>query len=178
MGHLLLNKIHKEFHSTVLTDALEIHIIELPKILRKIENGEIRKADKLTLWAIFLINPNKIGGKEMSDNEEIKEAKELYDKIQSNEREQELAELRLKYIRDNNAIQKYGFEHGYERGMEEGKQEGIKEGIKEEREKGKKELLKERKKIAKKLLNLGLDIKQIQEITQLTINEIEELKNN
>ena len=141
-----------------MTDVLEIHIIELPKILRKIENGEIRKADKLTLWAIFLINPNKIGGKEMSDNEEIKEAKELYDKIQSNEREQELAELRLKYIRDNNAIQKYGYEHGIEE--------------------GKKELLKERKKIAKKLLNLGLDIKQIQEITQLTINEIEELKNN
>ena len=45
-------------------------------------------------------------------------------------------------------------------------------------EEGQKELLKERKKIAKKLLNLGLDIKQIQEITQLTINEIEELKNN
>ena len=149
-----------------MTDALEIHIIELPKILRKIENGEIRKADKLTLWAIFLINPNKIGGKEMSDNEEIKEAKELYDKIQSNEREQELAELRLKYIRDNNAIQKYGYEHGYEKGRED------------ENIAGKKELLKERKKIAKKLLNLGLDIKQIQEITQLTINEIEELKNN
>ena len=140
-----------------MTDALEIHIIELPKILRKIENGEIRKADKLTLWAIFLINPNKIGGKEMSDNEEIKEAKELYDKIQSSEREQELAELRLKYIRDNNAIQKYGYDHG----IEEGKKE-----------------LKERKKIAKKLLTLGLDIKQIQEITHLSINEIEELKNN
>ena len=125
----------KEFHSTVLTDALEIHIIELPKILRKIENGEIRKADKLTLWAIFLINPNKIGGKEMSDNEEIKEAKELYDKIQSSEREQELAELRLKYIRDNNAIQKYGYEHGYERGREDGKIAGMEEGKKEERKK-------------------------------------------
>ena len=111
----------KEFHSTVLTDALEIHIIELPKILKKIENEDVDKKDRLTLWTIFLINPDKIGGKEMSDNEEIKEAKELYDKIQSSEREQELAELRLKYIRDNNAIQKYGYEHGYERGREDGK---------------------------------------------------------
>ena len=30
-----------KFHSTVLTDALEIHIIELPKILKKIEDGKI-----------------------------------------------------------------------------------------------------------------------------------------
>ena len=93
--------------------------------MKKIEDGEVDKKDRLTLWTIFLINPDKIGGKEMSDNEEIKEAKELYDKIQSSEREQELAELRLKYIRDNNAIQKYGYEHGYERGREDGKIAGM-----------------------------------------------------
>ena len=81
----------------------------------------------------------------MSDNEEIKEAKELYDKIQSSEREQELAELRLKYIRDNNAIQKYGYEHGYERGREDGK-------------------------IA------GMEIEEVQKITELSVQEIKEIK--
>ena len=156
-----------------MTDVLEIHIIELPKILRKIENGEIRKADKLTLWAIFLINPNKIGGKEMSDNEEIKEAKELYDKIQSSEREQELAELRLKYIRDNNAIQKYGYEHGYERGREDGKIAGMEEGKKEGKKEGRKE---ERKKIATKLLEMGINLTDIEKITELSEKEIKQLK--
>ena len=179
----------KEFHSTVLTDALEIHIIELPKILKKIEDGEVDKKDRLTLWTIFLINPDKIGGKEMSDNEEIKEAKELYDKIQSSEREQELAELRLKYIRDNNAIQKYGYEHGYERGredgkivgMEEGKKEGIKkgkeEGKKAGREEGRKEGIdSERKRMAKKLLELGMEIEEVQKITELSVQEIKNIK--
>jgi hypothetical protein len=52
----------------------------------------------------------------MSDNENLKEAKQKYDAILADEREKELAELRLKYIMDEQATEEYG----YNRGLEEG----------------------------------------------------------
>ncbi len=66
---------------------------------------------------------------------------------------------------------------GLKEGLEEGKKEGLKEGLEE----GKKEGLKEGKKestieIAKAMLNKNFEIKTISEITNLSIEEIENLK--
>ena len=48
----------------------------------------------------------------MSENEDIKRAKEELEKIQADEREQELADLRMKHIRDTQAVEEYGYLKG------------------------------------------------------------------
>ena len=53
----------------ILTEDLEIHIIEIPKIAEKMEEGSLRK------WILFLENPEGEETKKMAEKEEeIKEA--------------------------------------------------------------------------------------------------------
>ena len=71
------------------------------------------------LWSLFIKNPERMGEKEMSENEDIKRAKEELEKIQADEREQELADLRMKHIRDTHSIERYGYLKGKAEGKEE-----------------------------------------------------------
>ena len=152
---------------------LELHIIELPKIIKALDNEQIDKNDKLQIWAKFLLFPEKVGEEDMKENEDIKEAKNELSKIQQDERERELARLRMKHIMDEKAIKQYANEVG----KEEGRREGLKEGREEGRIQGIKE--GERKKqleIAKELLNLKIDISDIIKATGLSKEEIDNLK--
>lgn len=79
----------------ILTEDLEIHIIELPKIKEKIEEGSLKK------WILFLENPEGEETKKMAESEkEIKEAIETLEEISSDEAKERMAELRQKYIMD------------------------------------------------------------------------------
>ena len=90
-----------------MTENLELVIIELPKMKKyKIENK------KLESWLKFIINPNKVGEKEMAKNKEIKEAKEEYDKIVSDEHEKMLIKLREKYWLDYNSMKNASYSKG------------------------------------------------------------------
>jgi uncharacterized protein YeaO (DUF488 family) len=80
------------------------------------DNVSINKS--LAVWSKFILDPNSLKESEMSDNENIKEAKQKYDEILADEHEKELAELRLKYIMDEQATELYG----YNRGLEDGKE--------------------------------------------------------
>lgn len=138
-----------EYSKIVLTNIFEVHIIELPKVKKINKKGE--EKDKLTVWLRFIKSPESIGKEEM-ENKEIKKAKVEYDKINQDERERELAELRLKYIRDQNAIRDYGYDRG--------KEDGIKEGVKN---------------IAKAMLENNIPLKQIMKCTGLSKEEIKEI---
>ena len=116
------------------------------------EKGRIKENESLSRWIKFLITPNELEEKEMDNDEAIKKAKEELEKIQNDEYEQRMAELRMKHIRDSKAIEAFG----YDRGLEEGEQ-------------------KAKKKLAKKLLSKGLKIEEIIEITELTKEEIENI---
>lgn len=109
----------EEFSKIILTDVLEIHIIELPKLIKQLEKNTISKNDKVAIWSMFIMHPERIGEKEMSENNDIKKAKVELTKIQQDEREQYLAHLRMKHIMDSKAIEK----HGYIKGKKEGKKE-------------------------------------------------------
>ena len=102
----------EEYSTKILTDVLEIDIIELEKLTKQLKNNEIDKKDKAMLWSLFIKNPERMGEKEMSENEDIKRAKEELEKIQADEREQELADLRMKHIRDTQAVEEYGYLKG------------------------------------------------------------------
>lgn len=89
----------------------------------------------------------------MIENENIKKAEEELEYLTGDEEIKRLAFLREKAIMDEKDA------------MSKAKREGIKEGIKESRID-----------IAKKMLNKGIDIETISEITELEKEEVEKLK--
>lgn len=117
----------------ILTDTLEIHIIELPKIINQLSGNKENKREKeklraisildpenvgdenmdewdkkLVLWMVFFWNPDALTEDELKENEDIRLAKEELEKLKQDEHERYLAELREKHIRDTQAIQDYG----------------------------------------------------------------------
>jgi predicted transposase/invertase (TIGR01784 family) len=101
---------------TVLTDDMEIYIIELPKFKKNgKKDNETRKLDS---WINFIEKPevDTVG----EGNEKIKKAKEVLEEISQDEREAYLAELREKYIMDQKAIEGAGFDKGMKQGIEQG----------------------------------------------------------
>ena len=99
----------------ILTEKLEIYIIELPKII-----GKEQKEDKLLDWLYFIDNPkSERVARSMEENEDIKEAVEKLNRISEDEKMQRIADLREKAILDEKAI--------YSKGRNDGKEEGIKE---------------------------------------------------
>ena len=99
----------------ILTDKLEIHIIELEKI----EENNQESNDKLLDWLYFLINPDSRRVKEkMEDNKELKEAKEKLDKITEDARMQQLAWWREKAIYEENTMLSSSYRKGKKEGEE------------------------------------------------------------
>lgn len=105
----------------VLTDMLELYIIEIPKVKRILEK---EPNDRLAQWVQFLDNPNeKEVFKAMEKNKEIKEAMEELEEVSKIKELRRIAELKDKAIRD----EKNGLRHAREEGRKEGREEGIKE---------------------------------------------------
>ena len=126
--HTKWNIREEEYRKIILTNTLELHIIELPKLLKQLKENNGLKKDKIVLWLMFILNPENLGDEIMSENEDIKKAKEELERIKLNEQDQRLAELRMKYILDQNAIRNSGFREGKEAGLQEGKEIGLQEG--------------------------------------------------
>ncbi len=143
--HTTWKIIETEGRKRILTEKLEIDIIELPKI-----EGKEKESGRLLDWLYFLENPkSRRVTEKMEESKEIKEAVEKLDSLSEDERMQRIADLREKAILDEKAI----YAKGLDDGIKEGKQ-------------------KEKLEIAKKLKNNGLCIKEILELTGLTEEEI------
>ena len=142
--------IEENGRKTVLTDDLELHIIELPKMRNNKATG---KDKKLIEWLSFLNNPeSKEVTNYMKNNESMKKAKEKLNTMSEDERIRRLAELREKAILDELEVKAYNYRKGKNEGLEQ-----------------------KNKEIAKKLKEKGLNIDFIIEITNLTKEEIEKL---
>ena len=151
----------------VLTDRLEISIIELPKAKRIYEKD---KKNRIGQWMMFLDNPNKEEVIQiMGENEHIRKAIDELEQVSGDEKLRRIAELREKAIRDEQAAMAYAKEHGYNEGYEEGERKGKIAGKIAGRIAGRIE-------IAKKLLKKGMKIEEIEEITGMSIEEIKQLK--
>lgn len=60
----------------ILTDMFEIHIIALPKLEKIVKKNSLTiKEQTLSNWVKFLINPNKMEGIDIENNEGLKKAK-------------------------------------------------------------------------------------------------------
>lgn len=142
--------IEEKYRKTILTEKLEIYIIELPKIAN-INNED----DELLDWLNFLVNPKSERVlKKMKENKELKEANNKLEQISQDEKMQRIAEWRQKGIWDENTAINHA--------MQKGIQEGVKESKKE---------------IAIKLLKENVDIELICKVTSLTKEEIEKIRN-
>lgn len=173
-GHTEWKLRERDFSKIVLTEVCEIHIIELPKLKELVKEDNLLQEEKeLKNWAKFLLTPEELEVIDMENNEAIKKAKEEFEALKQDGKEQYLAELRMKHILDTNNIK----QTGYRIGMEEGKKAGIKAGREEGRKEGRKEGEKEtKKKIAKEMLENGEKIEKIMKYTGLTEEEIGELR--
>ena len=140
--------IEKKKRKTILTNDLELHILEIPKI--KVEGTE--KTD-LIKWLKFIDNPKSKEVEEyMKENVAIKEANEKLDKMLEDEHLRKIAEWREMAIIEENSMKKSAYRKGEERGRKLEKIE-----------------------TAKKLKELNVDINIIMQSTGLTKEEIEKL---
>ena len=116
----------------------------------------------------------------MKENKAIKKANEEYKYLIGDEEERRLAYLIDKNKKDQNtqiagAIEK-GLRRGLQQGRKQGRKEGVEQGRKEGVEQGRKEGVEQGKKAmletAQKLLNKGMSVEEVQEITNLTAEEM------
>mgnify|MGYP004483112829 CR=1 FL=1 len=162
----------EEYHQIILTDVMELYIIETSKFMKYCEKNENNDKEK-NLWLKFIENPEVV---KMSENAEIQKAQKELEKISNDERERYLAELREKYIMDQKATEDAGYDKGKKVGLAEGIRAGLAEGKKVGIAEGKRAGRKEEKiKIAKKLLEEGIDIEIVCNATGLTKEEIKKL---
>ena len=142
--------IEEKERKIILTEDLEINIIELPKVHRLQATG---KEKKLKEWMDFLENPeSKEVSSYMKNNENIKEAKDKLDEISQDEVVRRLAELREKALMDEREAEYTGYCKGLEDGIERKNIE-----------------------VAKKMKDKGINIEIIIEITGLPKEEIDNL---
>ncbi len=186
----------------ILTDKLEIHIIQLDKLKENIKNIN----DNLLDWLMFLENPKSERViKKMDENKALKEAKQKLDKLSEDGKMQQLAWWREKAVYEENTRKreeeevrklKIQIDEGKkqldegQRKLDEG-QRKLDEGqmkldedrkqfvedkkrLDEEKDKFFKQIEKNKQiEIAKKMKEKKMDIEQIKEITGLTTQEID-----
>ena len=142
-----------------ITDKIKAYYIQLPKFIKQKD----KKRKKLAQWLYFISQEDK-EELEMAVKENVKiaEAQKQYEELISDEGIQYQIFMREKTKADIKLAQEAAY------------QEGIEKGTKEERKKA----LKEKEAIAKKLLEENFPIEKISNITNLSKEEIEKLKNS
>ena len=127
--HSMFHVREKHDHS-LLSEALELHLVELPKLPDG--DGESEE-EKLEAWGKFLRAPSdeELEKLAMSDPE-LRQAKEALDRLSADPVARELAQRRerdlVAYQMDMGAAREEGLREGIEKGIEKGIEEGRKEG--------------------------------------------------
>ena len=143
-----------------LTDIMEVHFIEIPKL-----KDSSDEKDMLVAWTEFLKDPEseRVRGLELSI-EEIRQAKDELIRMSNDKKQRELYDMRANSLRDKiselNAVEKKAREEGIEKGRKEGIEEGAKNRTIE---------------IARNMKLSGLDTNTIAKLTNLSRDEIDKL---
>jgi predicted transposase/invertase (TIGR01784 family) len=154
---------HLSFHiwedscrDVLLTDALEIHFIDMVKF-RRLKEKDIRN-DPLHRWLTWLDkdSPEGLVEEAMKMDTAIQKAEEKMAYVASDKEALRAYQMRAMALSDMTS----GFNHAREEGMREGMREGIREGIRE---------------IASRMKKRGVPVDQIVEYTGLSLEEIGEI---
>jgi predicted transposase/invertase (TIGR01784 family) len=170
----------KRYHSTfrlteqnegfLLTDALEIHILELPKFAATFPKGE----DLLGRWLLFLLE-GKTMNRETIKTWNAPEIEKAFKELEELSRDQDLRwvyEDRYKALMDHfSSLQEHfdkGLQQGEEIGLQKGREEGREEGaLSASRQLLLRQLEKKFPTLAQQQ-NLGAQIEQITELEVLS----------
>ena len=173
----------------LMTDKLEFVFVEVEKF----DKGEDELETDLDKWLYLLKNmsnllerPERLRDRIFTKLFDVAELAQLDDKDRTNYIKAMNTERdtynQIEYARETGREEghkvgkeeglKEGREEGHKEGKEEGRKEGKEEGIKEGREEGAKQKSCD---IAKRMLEKGIDIETISELTGLTEKEISEL---
>ena len=100
-----------------LSDLLEIHFIEIPKLDKNSD-----EKDMLVAWTEFLKNPEseKVRSLEMTI-EEIREAKDELVRLSNDEEQRQIYEMRSKILKDKISALNKAKKEGVEEGIKQGK---------------------------------------------------------
>ena len=149
----------KEKTEKVLTDLLEIRIINLRRVREAYQKD---KENKKNQWVMFLEDPNSKEVKEiMEKNEDVKKAIITVKEMSEDEKMERLAELREKAIRDEKALYNTGIREGTEIGKKLGREEGEQ---------------KNKIEVISRMLKDNMDIELIKKYANATDEEIEEAR--
>ena len=139
----------------VLSELLELHTIELPKLAKQ---KKLDTSNLLVDWALFLSDPEgKNTEKLQKQVPEIKEAMGVLEMLSHDKHARAIYEKRQQALHDKASA----LQHEREEGKHEGRQEGAHET---------------QQKIAKKLLQAGVDHAVITTATGLTAEQIQNLQ--
>lgn len=143
----------------ILTGDMQLHFLELEKVRFE---GKPELKSSLDRWIYYLKNEGKAEEEEemkilLNDDPIMEKAHKTYREFTADEKLVELNEARMKFIRDQKTLI-YG-----------ARERGIKEGIEQGKERGKKEDVK-------RMLIKGYHVREISDITGLSVEEIEKLK--
>ena len=150
--------IREDIRNTILTDKMEFHVLELTKLPEELKENN----DDLLLWAKFISSERKEDFDMLAaKNPYIESAYKQLQVISQDKQKRLEYEAREKAIRDYNQMMFEAKESGREEGIEEGIEKGI--------EKGKLE-------ITKNLIVLGYSTDEIINITKLTAQAIDSIR--
>ncbi|WP_077393811.1 Rpn family recombination-promoting nuclease/putative transposase [Clostridium saccharobutylicum] len=164
-----INKLHTSFHITEdetnqkLTDILEIHYLELPKLF---DNNILKDEDDLVVqWMMFLEARNKEAFEMLAEkNEKIRKAYNILEVISKDDKARAAYESREAELHDQMTRLKSAKEEGIKEGIKTGIKTGIKEGLKEATIKN-----------AKNFLIMGLDVDIVAKGTGLSVEEVQKI---
>ena len=118
----------------LLTDDLQIHLLELPKLRVTVKN--VRQASPIEQWGFFLQNAQNLTRHDVArlfPDHEFSEAAGVLQMIARTPEQLALYDARLKFQRDEAAklegARLEGKQEGKEEGREEGREEGEKKGL-------------------------------------------------
>ena len=150
-----------------LTDALEIHFLELPRLKENPMNFDC----PLTRWMMVLSDDTDHKDREaiLMQDEDIRRAYEDLGRLSADKDTQRLYEIREDAARDYRS----GMDDARQEGLEQGLEKGLEQGLEKGRQEGS---FQEKLRMVKRMLAEGLDEELIKKTAELTQAELDELK--
>ena len=139
----------------ILTDTMEIFIIEIKKFKKFKDKSNYKQ---LNSWIKFIESSEE--EIDMS-NKEIVKAKKILEEISQDEHEHYLAELREKYILDQNNIEATGYDKGLKHGFVQGEKKGAQ---------------KQNIENAKKMIKEKIPLEIIHKITKIPLEDLKKFQ--
>lgn len=116
----------REATGSILTNDLQIHLLELPKLC--VTRETVHDATPTERWAYFLRHAEQLTSDEiirMFPDQEIAEAAGVLEMISRTPEQIRLYNARIKFQRDDAARLEYALTEGRQQGIQEGRQQGL-----------------------------------------------------